>query len=580
MKRAALGLGIIALSVGVGCSDDTVSDGNNGANNGSANNGASTLPVGQNGHGITGEGGDVVASLDETTGKYVDEYGQSCDYLSACGNCDLDCHSPVGSGSGGGTGATGDGSGGSGTGGDGSGGTGSGANNGGATGGDGSGGTGSGANNGGATGGGDGTGTNNGSGANGSGADPWLPGVSEVCYVLDVRLVQAIPTVMLLIDQSGSMTARFGNRQDRWEAAYDALMNPVDGVIFELQSKFKFGLALYTSFDGGPTCPEITSVGPALDNYMSMDGVYSAQIPQEDTPTGEAIDAMLPFFDGVRSGGPQAILLATDGEPDTCAQPDPQRGQGVAIAAAQNAFLHGIATYILSVGDEVGREHQQHMANAGAGLDIDNGTAPYFEARDPTALKEQFRKIIDNNRLCIFQVDGGYVDQRTLSSAEIVLNQQPLVHNGPDGWTIYENDPRCFGAAQCIEILGQSCQTVLNAETVDLNARFECVYPGYTGAGGGPGFTFPDGWNGAGGSSGGASGGSDGSGANNGSATGNNGSGGTGTGANNGGATGNNGSGSGSGGACVGAGESCGRDGDCCSGICGYVNQTSVCVLP
>src|SRR5258707_665443 len=67
--------------------------------------------------------------------------------------------------------------------------------------------------------------------------------------------------------------------------------------------------------------------------------------------------------------GAKIIVLATDGEPDTCEEPNPQNGGPAAIAAASTAFSAGIHTYVLSVGGDV--RSAQQMANAGAGLPVD-----------------------------------------------------------------------------------------------------------------------------------------------------------------------------------------------------------------
>ena len=42
--------------------------------------------------------------------------------------------------------------------------------------------------------------------------------------------------------------------------------------------------------------------------------------------------------------GDKVIVLATDGEPDTCAEPNPQNGQGVAVAAAAAPGLAAAAS--------------------------------------------------------------------------------------------------------------------------------------------------------------------------------------------------------------------------------------------
>ena len=144
---------------------------------------------------------------------------------------------------------------------------------------------------------------------------------------------------MLLIDQSGSMDACFGNCGDgdssndisRWQAVRDALTDPTDGVVTKLQSQVRFAASLYTSNNGGPTCPVITyaadSSDPALNKRDDIDTLLGNSIV-DDTPTGDSIDAVRTVMkdwtpDPNLPHGGKVMVVATDGFPDSCEYPDP-----------------------------------------------------------------------------------------------------------------------------------------------------------------------------------------------------------------------------------------------------------------
>jgi hypothetical protein len=371
-------------------------------------------------------------------------------------------------------------------------------------------------------------GSTGGSGSGGDGID------YNTCADLEVGLQHAIPTVALLIDQSGSMSTEFGNGMNRLEAAYTALMDPTDGIIQELQASFRIGFSLYTAYSDGQTCPELADVRPELNNYDPIDRVFSQADPEAETPTGEAMLGILRMFDIHPDQGRKIILLATDGEPDTCAVPNPQMGQPEAIAAAEEAYSQGIETYVLSVGDEVGEPHLQDMANAGVGLPVGGGqNAPFFGANDPGALKNEMKSIIQSTRSCIFRILGGVVDPGLVDRATVTLDGNPLGFQDPNGFTYHQDRQTCQGAKQCIELLGTACETLQDGNDHVVEGDFLCVYHDPDGD---PGFGYdPDG-------SGSGSGGD------------------------------NNGSGGGSGGPgpCIPNNTSgCQYDGDCCSGICG-----------
>ncbi|MEZ4461713.1 MAG: VWA domain-containing protein [bacterium] len=369
--------------------------------------------------------------------------------------------------------------------------------------------------------------------------EPGPIGPNDECAELTVNLTEAIPTVVLLVDQSGSMTANFGN-QNRWEATYSSLMNPNTGLVSTLQDRFRFGFALYTSFNGGQTCPNLRDVRPEFNNYAAIDRVFSNSRPEDDTPTGASILGTLRQFEENPVRGPKILLLATDGEPDTCDVPDPrnnderQAAQQESVAAVEEAFSRGVQTVVLSVGDQVGEQHLQEMAIAGAG----GQTAPFYRANDPDQLKNQLEQIITGSRDCIFQVDGGILDPRLVPQGSIQVNGNAVPY-GDSGWVFHQDEQVCFGAKQCIELKGPTCDSIQHGDA-QVGGNFLCVYndpkgdngygttvPGTVGNGDPDLNTIPTNPSGT----------------------------------------------------CGGPGASCSYDGDCCSGLCGRTGTGGTCIV-
>jgi len=272
------------------------------------------------------------------------------------------------------------------------------------------------------------------------------------------------PTVQLLIDQSGSMDADFGG-SDRWNSVYSTLMD-TNGVVNELQSTIRFGLSLFTSNGGnaGGTCPVITNVDAGLNNFAAIDTIFAGSGPEGDTPTGESIDAVIAQLQADPNPGRKVIVLGTDGEPDTCAEPNPQNGQAESIAAAQRAFDAGMRVYIVSVGDEVGAQHLQDMANAGSGLAV-GGTdnAEYFVALNPQDLVDAFTTIVGGVAGCVFTING-QVDPAKASGGLVALDGNALEH-GTD-WTMLDG--------KTFEILGDSCEIIKDGSLHHVSAAFPC----------------------------------------------------------------------------------------------------------
>ncbi|MCA9598823.1 MAG: VWA domain-containing protein [Myxococcales bacterium] len=298
-------------------------------------------------------------------------------------------------------------------------------------------------------------------GGNGDGSS------ADGCIKVDVTFEKQTPTVVLLIDQSGSMSDNFGG-QSRWKVVHDALMDPSTGIVKNLENEIRFGLALYTSDGGsagGKQCPVLTEVSMKLGNYAAIKAVYDPAGPEGDTPTGESIDKVVTTLAPYTEPGPKVIVLATDGEPDTCAEPNPQNGQPEAIKAAQDAFKKDIRTYIISVGDQVSLGHLQDMANAGQGLAVGGSkNATYYQALDQNALKKAFEEIIYGVRPCTFTLNGT-VDPADAGKGTVLLDGKPLGYQDADGWKL--NPP------SEVELTGAACQAIKTGDH-SVSIDFPC----------------------------------------------------------------------------------------------------------
>lgn len=306
------------------------------------------------------------------------------------------------------------------------------------------------------------TSTSSGPGSSGS-------STGEVCADADVTFEPKTPTIYLLLDQSGSMTAAF-NGVTRWQAVYDALLAPGQGLVEQFQAEVRFGMGLYTAQDADPVCPQITEVAPDLNNYGAMEAVFIMNQPVEDTPTGDSIVAVLPTVLADPAEGTKAIVLATDGEPDTCAVLDPQMGQPEAVAAATMAYDQGVLVYIISVGDEVSDAHLQDMANAGAGVQMGDPNAPFWKANDNAGLVAAFQQIIEGVRSCKLGLNGS-VEEGKADQCSVLVNGAPVPFGDPDGWQL--NDP------SEVELVGAACDAIQEgAASVKITCPCGVVIPG------------------------------------------------------------------------------------------------------
>lgn len=285
------------------------------------------------------------------------------------------------------------------------------------------------------------------------------------CAEVEVEIEPVPPTVLVLVDRSWSMTKDFAGTE-RWGAVYRTLMHPDTGVIARLDGQVRFGLTLYTSKNGndGGECPLLTEVTPDLDNAAEIDELLAQKVPIDEGPTGESLLLTAQNLAQLDAPGPKAIVLATDGEPDTCAQPNPDEGQAVALAAAESAYDLGIETFVVSVGDDVSEDHLQQMANAGVGRAANAADpAPYYKALDADELVAAFEDVVTDLVRCDARIDG-IVDLDQACRGTVVLDGQTL-ECGVDFELTDEST---------LLLLGDACDSLESGGTHELHGSWPC----------------------------------------------------------------------------------------------------------
>jgi hypothetical protein len=317
-------------------------------------------------------------------------------------------------------------------------------------------------------------------GANDDGGD-------QDCPAVEVSLDPVVPEVILLIDQSGSMTEQFPGAPApgrRWDAIVGALVGANDdGVLFQLQDRLRMGASLYTANGNNAddsisgACPLLDSAEIADTNAAAIKGLLNTD-PIDETPTGPALDSMVASFPP--SDSPRVIVLATDGLPDTCEDPNPgnglpnaadditqQEANAVTEDAAQAAFEADIQVIPLSVApNQAAIDHLQRVANLGAGLAPDVKpplAAPVYQASNSQEMVEAFEEIVGGIRSCEIDLEEPVSLERA-EEGTVVLNGEELEYG--TAWEMVDEDT--------FTLLGATCDAFLETPAVDLTAEFPC----------------------------------------------------------------------------------------------------------
>lgn len=291
----------------------------------------------------------------------------------------------------------------------------------------------------------------------------------ELCEadVRNVRLDPVAPTVQLLIDMSGSMSRGFGN-VSRWDAVRYALIDATDGVVSQLGARVYFGATLYHSWYGnaGGSCALMTSAAPAIDNLGAIADLLGAGTPYADTPTAEAVDAIAGALAPVVPGSRRFIVLATDGDPDTCVDPNAHTLESKVLAenAVDRAWAGGVTTLVLSVGNDITREHLRRTANLGAGEPVYTGNAPYYLANDPIELVTELDALLAETLPTCSYTFPQTLDMSDAPAADVRLAGDMLTYGTDWRWL----------DVHTIELIGPSCDRVLEQPNLPVSGRFYC----------------------------------------------------------------------------------------------------------
>lgn len=295
-------------------------------------------------------------------------------------------------------------------------------------------------------------------------------GDSQVCGRVVLDTTPKTPNVMLIIDRSSSMDEPFGSA-DRWTALKDSLLAP-SGLLAELQDVVRFGATWYSASNGQDVpaiaeCPVLVEVDIALNNFDAIRTGYPADMI-EDTPTGDSIEAVLAKLtnnglDPPSSQDPTIFILATDGEPDTCEQLDPQNGQQEAIDAVKHAFMLGIKTYVIAVANEgdISQQHLNDLANAGVG-NMGGPQAPSYRPNSDQGLRDALRDIIRGVVSCDVRLEGTVTGDPC--EAEVTIGATRLTCNAADGFEL-------LGPSE-LRLKGSACEELKGGK--GLTASFPC----------------------------------------------------------------------------------------------------------
>src|SRR6478752_638302 len=361
------------------------------------------------------------------------------------------------------------------------------------------------------------------------GGDPGTSGggMGGACQTGGADFVPKVPTVMLLVDRSGTM---FINQGNPWGTLRDGVLP----VTKDLNDQVRFGFMAITGEQTAGMCPLIDEVAPADKNYEAVAAKYmSLTAPTKgESPGMLGLQRAYDVLSADMTPGDKYVLFVTDGEQDYCGDGNALCPTDSVVYWLQKLKALNVTTMIFglpSTGDQTTYGAiLQSFANAGAGLpvapvvtatqtvkdihdqcfyggdtnakgwqaefmtaakvddaattDIDEsqtlgnyaavgGAAKVFkpDPTDQTALATEFRKVLAGVKSCTFDIGGDIkVVQNLLDEAHVYIEgvEVPLDMTGTNGWHM--------PTEQQIELVGDACTAWRMPEKNKITWDFPC----------------------------------------------------------------------------------------------------------
>ena len=196
-------------------------------------------------------------------------------------------------------------------------------------------------------------------------------GTDAACQTANYKFAPLIPTVFVVVDQSGS---EFTNATT---GTFFTLRTAVLNVINQLQGQVRFGLGVFTGEQNQTPskCPIWTTVSPALNNYTAINSVYSPLTQPQfkaETPAVQVLPLVQQALMSDTGTGAKYILFATDSETDFCDDSPADCAADAVTYLLQSLYSStpSIGTLVIGLpdpGDNLAPAALQNFANAGAG---------------------------------------------------------------------------------------------------------------------------------------------------------------------------------------------------------------------
>ncbi len=301
-----------------------------------------------------------------------------------------------------------------------------------------------------------------GTGANGGGSGGASGG--DNCGVMNFMLAKGgTPDLLIVQDRSASMAqdASGGTGMpSKWTAITQAIEQVVSSV-----TNVDWGLMFFGP-DGffGCTVSSTPQVACGPNTAAAINSAIAATSPTTSTPTAEAMQAAIQYYQGNNDGRDHYVLLSTDGLP-ACGLTDEVTAAEGAVADAAKA---GIKTIVVGIGTNTMADATlTTMANNGGLPNATPGEKPYYEVNTTADLVKVLQTVAGQIVSCSYPLTMAPPNP---DFVEIDGNGKKIPRDPThtNGWDFGPNN-------LSIDFYGPACADLQQGVTTSVSAIFGCT---------------------------------------------------------------------------------------------------------
>ncbi|HEX7700236.1 MAG TPA: VWA domain-containing protein, partial [Kofleriaceae bacterium] len=207
------------------------------------------------------------------------------------------------------------------------------------------------------------------------------------------------------------------------------------------------------------TCPSFHASSCTINNMAGVKNAIDMGNINGTDPLPEALLALHDSFGNV-TGDPKVIVLATDGTPNSCGNPNVDHSQQAVDQALANFNDKHISLYVIGLGG-VDTNFLQKIANAGLGSTTN---VPYYSTNSAANVLAGYTSVFNAVLDCEMTIDGT-IDVAQASLGTVKSNGMALAYT--TDWVAVDD--------HTIKLVGMACSNYNAAPTApEITATFTC----------------------------------------------------------------------------------------------------------